>query len=80
MNRKDLQIDKAVLHKTTNCIFGFTCLTGDKTCLCEVLDLNDKDIVEIKPKPSKPCKYCISLDSTNYCTCPTRVELYNRYQ
>ena len=79
MEKPDLKIDKAVLHKTTNCIFNFTCLTGEKTCLCDVVDSNEEDIVEIKTMPSISCKYCVSLESASYCTCPTRVAVYNRY-
>jgi hypothetical protein len=79
MGKTDLKVDKAVLHKTTYCIYDFTCLSGDRNCLCDVVDSNDEDIVEIKAKPSKPCKYCVSLESTSYCTCPTRVEVYHRY-
>ena len=79
MGKTDLKIDKAVLHKTTDCIYDFTCLKGDKTCLCDVVDLNEEDIVEVKGKPSIPCKYCVSLESASYCTCPTRVEVYHRY-
>jgi len=79
MEKTDFKIDKAVLHKTTDCIYNFTCLTGDKTCLCDVVDSNGEDIVELKTKPSISCQYCVSLESTSYCTCPTRVELYHRY-
>ena len=79
MGKTDLKVDKAVLHKTTDCIYNFTCLTGDETCRCNVVASNDEDIVEIKTKPSIPCKYCVSLESASYCTCPTRVEVYHRY-
>lgn len=79
MEKKDLKIDKAILHKTMDCIYNFTCLTGDKTCLCDVVDSNEEDIVELKTKPSISCKYCVSLESSCYCTCPTRVDLYHRY-
>ena len=79
MEKTDFKIDKAILHKTTDCIHNLTCLTGDKTCLCEVVYSNQEDIVEIKTKPSKSCKYCVSLESASYCTCPTRVEVYHRY-
>ena len=79
MEKTGFKIDKAILHKTTDCIRNFTCLTEDKACLCEVVYSNGEDIVEIKTKPSKSCKYCVSLESASYCTCPTRVELHHRY-
>ena len=80
MSKTDIKIDKAVLHKTTNCIYNFTCLVGDKTCLCDVVVSNEEDIVELKAKTSISCKYCIALESSTYCHCPTRVEIYNRYK
>ena len=48
MKKGDFKIDKTVLHKTTDCIYNFTCLAGEKTCQCDVLDSNDENIVEIK--------------------------------
>ena len=80
MNKADLEIDKSTLHNTTNCIFDFTCLIGDKSCLCEVVASKEKDVVEIKSYPPIACRYCISLENVIYCTCPTRNEIYNRYK
>jgi len=80
MDKTDILLDKAVLHKTTHCINDFSCLSGDKTCLCDVLASNGEDIIEITSQPARSCKYCISLESASYCHCPTRVEIYNRYK
>jgi len=80
MDKANIRLDKAVLQKTTHCINDFSCLFGDKTCLCDVVTSNEEDIIEIKAQPSRSCKYCISLDSASYCHCPTRVEIYNRYK
>jgi hypothetical protein len=80
MEKANIRLDKTVLHNTTHCINDFSCLSGDKTCLCTVVASNEEDIVEIKFQPPRPCKYCISLDSARYCHCPTRVEIYNRYK
>jgi hypothetical protein len=79
MDKTEIKIDKAVLHNTTNCLYDFKCLSGEKIFLCDVVASNGEDIVEIKSKPSRSCRYCISLDSASYCTCPTRVEIFNRY-
>jgi hypothetical protein len=79
MDKLDIKIDKAVLHNTTNCKFDFSCLSGDKACLCDVIASNEDDIVEVKPNLEIACKYRIKLDSANYCHCPTRTEIYNRY-
>ena len=57
VDKTRIKIDKGILHVSTNCIFDFSCLTGDKTCLCDVVASNEDDIVEIKSKPSIACKY-----------------------
>ena len=80
MKKADIEIDKAVLHNTTDCLYDFNCLSGDKTHLCDDVASNEEDIVEIKSNPPLACRYCISLGSASYCTCPTRVEIYNRYE
>ena len=80
MKHADMKVDKVTLHNTTDCLYNFSCLSGDKSCLCDVVASNNEDIVEIKSKPSIACRYCISLDSASYCTCPTRNAIYNRYK
>lgn len=80
MDKADIRVDKAVLHKTTHCMNDFSCLSGEKTCLCDVLASNGEDIIEITPQPSRSCKYRISLETASFCHCPTRVEIYNRYK
>ena len=80
MDKTDILLDKAVLHKTIHCINDFSCLSGDKTCLCDVVASNGEDIIEIKSQPARSCRYCIALESASYCHCPTRVEIYNRYK
>jgi hypothetical protein len=73
------QVDKAVRHLTVHCLKDFSCFSGDESCLCDLEALKEEDIVEIKSKPKIACKYCISLEGDNYCTCPTRVEIFKRY-
>ena len=80
MGKTEIKIDKAILHRTTDCLFDFNCLSVGQTCICDVVASNEEDIVEIKSKPSIPCKYCVSLESASYYTCPTRVEIYIRYE
>lgn len=80
MNRSEIKVDKGILDATTHCMFDFGCLAGVTTCLCGVVASNNEDIVEIKPNLATICKYRITLASASYCHCPTRVEIYKRYQ
>ena len=80
MDKKEIKIDKSVLHITTDCTSNFGCLRGNEECMCDVVASNEKDILEIKSKGTISCKYCISLESASFCTCPTRNEIYNCYK
>ena len=80
MEDTPLKIDEAVIRSTVNCQYGFRCLSGDTTCLCEVTDSIGYDMLEVNPKSDKDCCHRISLGKMNFCNCPTRVEIYNRYK
>jgi hypothetical protein len=80
MDERDIRIDDVIIKKTTKCKHDFSCLSGDKRRLCDVVASNGDDIVEIKAQPFRSCSYCMCLDSASYCHCPTRNEIYNRYR
>jgi hypothetical protein len=80
MKKTDREVDKAVFYITTHCLDDFSCLSGDKTCLCDVVNSNEKDIVALKSKPTIKCKYFISLKSSAYCHCLTRAKIYHSYK
>jgi hypothetical protein len=75
-----LKIDKAVIQSTVNCKHDFRCLSGDKSCLCEVKESIGYDMLKIEPKSDVDFSHLISLGKTNFCNCPTRIEIYNRYK
>ena len=79
MDDTAIKIDEVVIRSTVNCQYGFRCLSGDTTCLCEVKDSIGYDMLEIIPKSDTDCNHRISLGNSNFCMCPTRVEIYNRY-
>jgi hypothetical protein len=74
-----LNIDDAVLKKTTKCHCGFSCLSGDKECLCDVLSIIGHEMLQIKSNHRGYCKYHILFGDGNFCLCPIRCELYNRH-
>ena len=75
-----LKIDKAVIQSKVNCKYDFRCLSREKACLCEVKESIGYDMLKIEPKSNVDCSHLISLRKTNFCNCPTRVEIYNRYK
>ena len=80
MDNLDFKIDESVLNRTFNCKDDFRCLTGNKECLCDVVGSIGSSLLQIKSEFPTHCKYRIPFDSSDYCLCPTRNELYNRYK
>jgi hypothetical protein len=75
----DIKIANSVKGKTTKCERDFKCLSGDTSCMCEVIDGEKFPRVEIKSKLNLPCVYRLSLGTLHYCLCPTRNEIYKNY-
>ena len=74
------EIDNSVKEKTKKCERGFKCLSGDTSCFCEVDASGKLATVKVKPKPGLSCPYCLPLNKSNYCLCPTRNTIYKRYK
>ena len=75
-----LEIGENTLRKTRNCGNDFSCLKGEKVCLCEVVGSSGYDVLFVKPKSKKDCSYCTPFSNSFLCHCPTRNEIYNRYK
>lgn len=76
----NIKIDKEIIQTAIYCEYDFSCLSGEKRCLCEVSELIGYAMLEIKPKLSIDCRYYVSIGDTSLCICPTRYEIYNRYR
>ena len=76
----DIKIDEDTLEKTKYCKKGFSCLSGENECLCEVKYSAGYNTIYINPNSNRDCTYCIRFGSSFICFCPTRNEIYNRYQ
>ena len=74
-----IKIDEEIIQKAIYCEYDFSCLSGEKRCLCEVKELIGYAMLEIKPKLAIDCRYHVSIGDTSLCICPTRHEIYNRY-
>jgi hypothetical protein len=79
MNER-LEVSKDALQKTVKCGNNFSCLHGDRNCLCELEDKNSSsNLCFIKNTQNKFCDYMLSFGFSYICTCPTRNEIHNRY-
>jgi hypothetical protein len=74
-----MEIDKAIIEKTTKCIKHFACLKNKQHECCEIFMCLNNEICMIREAKSQVCKYKES-GFTEVCTCPVRVEIYNKYK
>ncbi len=78
--RMDIKIDEDTLDRTQYCEKGFSCLGGGEQYLCEVKCPAQYNTLFINPKSDRDCTYCTLFGNSLLCFCPTRNEIYNRYQ
>jgi len=71
-------INKNILKKTKECNKKFCCLKSQKN-ICEIDECISKKIYFINCKNNPHCNYVRSFGDANYCTCPTRMVIYNKY-
>jgi len=77
----ELEIPLEVIARTTQCPKNFACLSQPVQTVCKVeYCVNGLvDFVECKTA-TLPCEYKIPYGYTgNICLCPTRQEIYKRY-
>jgi hypothetical protein len=75
-----MEVNSSILKNTTKCKNNFSCLTGEKECLCEVRASSGHNSLLIYPKSDRDCFYLNPFGSSFFCFCPTRNETYNRYK
>ncbi len=80
MDKMEIKIEKDVLDKTTKCNCDFSCLSGDNTCRCEVIEMTGISSIKVNPNPNLPCSYHLPFHKSHFCVCPTRRELYKQYK
>jgi hypothetical protein len=82
-DRQGIEIETDILNETVKCRGDFSCLSGEKRCLCEVekgLGNNHNTVLFIKPAKEIICDYMISYGYSFICSCPTRIEIYRLYK
>jgi hypothetical protein len=83
----DIQVSHDIIEKTTECTKNFSCLSGDRKCLCEIKGRPSESILVVKPpndevfslKRVKCDPYCFIFGSSYVCKCPVRQEIYRLY-
>ena len=78
----DYHVDSAVLDMTTECSKGFSCLSGDDSCMCKVdkyIGGDEGVLFIVQNGHMNYCDYNMSFGSAYVCNCPTRRWIYNNY-
>ncbi|HIC91190.1 MAG TPA: hypothetical protein EYP21_03835 [Syntrophaceae bacterium] len=73
------EISDHVLKATTKCKKGFSCLSGERKDLCKISYCVSNEIYFLNHCNDTSCGYAISFGYSYVCTCPTRKEIYNRF-
>lgn len=74
-----MDIDKKIINKTDRCKKNFECLKNKNHIYCKVKDRVGETAHFIECVDELNCNYKISFGFSYMCTCPTRKEIYNRY-
>ena len=73
-----MEIEKEILDKTVHCKKDFDCIKNNNIC-CKVESCIDKKVHFVRCSEENACNYRISFGHSYICTCPTRIEIYNKY-
>ena len=72
-------IDESILNATLKCKDSFACINGGKDCFCEAEQMVSDKVLFVKPNKNIACSYMKYFGDSLYCTCPTRMEIYRKY-
>jgi hypothetical protein len=75
----EFQISEDILRKT-KCKKGFSCLSGQRNDLCKVKNYIEGKVIFLEALNDHSCYYSTSFGYAYICNCPTRKEIYDRYQ
>ena len=76
----ETRVEDYILQATSKCKKNFSCLDGQKDCICKIIHSNNNHTVQIEGKPVSDCNYVLSMGAKMYCLCPVRNELHNRHK
>jgi hypothetical protein len=74
-----ITVDAETLRVTTKCP-DFACLSSSRQELCKIRIFNDGFVQFTQCACLKKCNYQSPFGTKSLCNCPTRKEIYSRYQ
>jgi len=75
-----IEICEEIIQQTTKCTKHFDCLTNSEHIYCQVRGCIQHKVHYVACLLDQYCAYQISYGEAFICRCPTRKEIYNRYQ
>jgi hypothetical protein len=79
MKKQRFEIPEHILKKT-RCEKGFSCLSGRRKNLCKIVDCVSGKVYFLEALNDKYCPYAKIFGDSYYCTCPTRMKIYDIYR
>ena len=77
----ELFIKQEIKQSATLCKKEHICLKRQKECLCQVIStVNDDRLYVYCVSNMNGCNYKHKTDERILCTCPVRLEIYNKYK
>ncbi|MBI4843295.1 MAG: hypothetical protein HY809_03090 [Nitrospirae bacterium] len=73
-------ISNEVVLEAKECALDYSCLSGEKECLCDVEEPSNGIVLFVTPANKRNfCCYRITFGDSFICNCPVRKEIFNRY-
>jgi hypothetical protein len=79
----DIELSHDIVKRTTKCNHGFSCLSGGPYPFCIVEEAKGTLAALTNCEGNVHCEYCIPYemsDTSSFCICPVRIQLYRRYK
>ena len=75
-----IEIPLEVISETTHCPKKFACLSQPVETMCKVTYAPAGIFHFVHGTATAPCPYRKTIDDFHFCTCPTRIAIYNQYR
>jgi hypothetical protein len=74
------QVSDRIKKQSSKCPYIFKCLKNETWDTCSIgKDIQGAFLVIKTKKTKNNCPYCFSYGNKYYCNCPTRGDIYKRY-
>ncbi len=75
----EIRLSDKAQKQTRLCQKDFQCLKGEEDCFCPVEKHIEGDGLFIRKTHEDYCSYELLFGNSSICTCPARIEIYERY-